>query len=69
MQWLNVLIFGEEHTVFIFGVTKLVQLKIHVEVCSIVLLQKSVFAMGIKLYNKVQESIKNWTILNSLKRN
>jgi len=65
MQWLNVLIFGEERTVFIFRVTKLVQLNIHVEFCSTVLLQKSVFNMGTKLYNKVPESIKNWITLNS----
>jgi len=62
-------VFEKKHAVFIFRVTKLVQLNIHVEFNNIVLLQKSVFNMKIKLYNKVPESIINWINLNSLKRN
>jgi hypothetical protein len=37
--------------------TTLVQMNIHVEFCNTVLLQKSMVVMGLKLYNKVPESI------------
>jgi hypothetical protein len=42
------------------------KLNFHVQFCKTVLLKKSVVNMGIKLYNKVPESIKKWINLDSL---
>jgi len=45
------------------------KLNFHVEFCNTVLYQERVVNMGIKLYNKVPESITIWITLNYFKRN